>query len=646
MNFTLQPIKIFLITLVIVFGGRLSAQECEHLGLVSNGFLLGKFNCEVLIVSSDDGAIFQPTVLTDELTPGSVIRFSYEILDSTDCADEVSLINITCVTPFFETIDSILNTCNFDIESMSIVDSTSSNSFQLEVFNQTDFGDYHPQTVEWYEYETGNILGDTPIITYTSSENSPPIINICADITIALPEGNNCESTLCHVLIPDTSIPTLETCFAFFGYQPQDQLSSNGVINFHNLSFGNYEQVLWDFGDGQTDTTTASTFSHTYQSPGLYKVCLIVSDETQECLDTFCLSVFTVGGSEICNFNDCVLPGDANKDGLVNIFDALNLGIGFNQIGEVRPNADITPILQAAFDWDINTLLDLNFKHIDCDGNGEINELDFIAIENNYQYIEENDLLAPTVNSPEVSLHFSADTITVNPNQAKISIPAQLTVGTTNMPVNNFYGIALSLDYQSDFIADIEVNYLENPLMGIASNTFTRHKHLSVEKQLGIAITKNNQTPVSGVGDIAEVAFVIDHDLIEGRSTVFNVDIGGLVAIDGNGEEIPVSVPEDAPQVVIIFDENLTTNTEEQLLKIQFDIYPNPAKERLVIDLAEGLNLTNSNVEVFNSLGQKVIFQSLQSSQTTLDISALKTGVYWVKVFTKEGVGIREIVVE
>ncbi len=646
MNFTLQRIKIFLLTLVIGYGGQLSAQECEHLGLVSNGFLLGKFNCEVLIVSSEDGAIFQPTILTDELTPGSVIRFSYEILDSTDCADEVSLINITCITPFFETVDSILNTCNFAIESMSIGDSTASNTFQLEVFNQTDFGDYHPQSVKWYEYETGDSLGDTPIITYTASENSSPIINICAEITVTLPEGSNCETTICHTLIPETSIPTLESCFALFGYQPKDQLADNGVINFYNLSFGSYEQVLWNFGDGQTDTTTASTFSHTYQTPGLYEVCLTVSGEIGECTDTFCLPVFTVGGSEICTFNDCVLPGDANKDGLVNIFDVLNLGVGFNQAGEIRPNADITPMLQAAFDWDINTLFNLNFKHIDCDGNGEINGLDYTAIDNNYQQIEDNDLLTQTIDAPEISLRFSADTITVNPNQSIISIPAQLTVGTEATPIDNFYGVALSLDYQPDFITDVEVTYMDNALMGTEANTFTRFKHLNVEKQLGIAVTKTNQTSVNGEGGIAEVAFVIEHDLIEGRSAVLGVDIGDLVAIDENGEEIPVSIPEDAPQVVIVFDENLTTNTEEQLLKNQFTIYPNPAKERLVIDLAKDLNLTDSHVEVFNSLGQKVILQSLQSSQTTLDISVLKTGVYWVRIFTKEGVGVKEIVVE
>ena len=96
-------------------------------------------------------------------------------------------------------------------------------------------------------------------------------------------------------------------------------------MRFYNLSFGNYEEILWDFGDGQTSTNNDLTFTHTYAAPGLYEVCLTIQNEIEGCSSSFCLPVFTVGGSEICNFNDCVFPGDANKDGEVNIFDVLNL---------------------------------------------------------------------------------------------------------------------------------------------------------------------------------------------------------------------------------------------------------------------------------------------------------------------------------
>ena len=104
-----------------------------------------------MIVSANGAAIFQPSKLSEELVSGQLIRFSYTLLDSTDCDENVPIININCIEPLFDPNGVGENTCNFDIESVALADS--SNSFQLEVFNQTDFGAFHPQTVNWYEYE-------------------------------------------------------------------------------------------------------------------------------------------------------------------------------------------------------------------------------------------------------------------------------------------------------------------------------------------------------------------------------------------------------------------------------------------------------------------------------------------------------------
>ncbi len=643
---TLQRLKFFIFLIILSSFGQIQAQDCDQFGVVSRGFLVGKFNCEILIVAADGGTIFQPAKLSEELTPGKLIRFSYTELDSTDCDESVQVININCVEALFDPIDSIENTCNFEIESIALEDTTNSTSFQLEVFNQTDFGDFHPQTVNWYEYETGRTLGTTPTIIYTPTPTSPPTINICADITVTVPSSELCTSTICHTIVPETIFPEEVSCQALFIYQPTDQLADNGTIDFYNLSFGDYDRIEWDFGDGQKDTSNDLTLTHIYDMPGLYEVCVTIENEQSGCFSSFCLPVFTVGGSEICNFNDCVFPGDANKDGLVNIFDVLNLGIGFDKIGAIRPNANIAPILQAAFDWDITTLFALDFKHIDCDGNGLVNEADYEAIDKNYQKITDKKVFEIDASLPEVSLVFPADTIVVNPNQATISIPANLVVGANTVPVDNLYGIALAADYDKTVIRDVEIAYDSTSFIG-SEDILARKKLLTEEGQVAYGITKTDQVGVNGSGNIAEFAFILELDLIDARSDyILELDLIDLLVADSSGNEIPVTVSNSVPTITIIFDENLTTSIEEKLLENKFEIYPNPAKESLVIDLAKDLNLTDSNIEVFNSLGQKVMNQLLESNQTSLDISALKTGVYWVRIFTKEGVGVREIVVE
>lgn len=644
---TLQRLKnVLLLLLCISFLGKLQAQDCERFGLVSNGFLLGQFDCDLLIVSSDGAEIFQPLEITDELSSGKLIRFSYEVLDSTDCAENVPLINITCLAPFFGNTDSVLATCNFAIESTNLSD-TARNSFQLEVFNQTDFGPYHPQEIQWYVYETGEIIGDSAIINYTPSSNNSPSINICADLLATFPDGNNCETTLCHTILTDTIIPQADICQALFIYQPEDQLSDNGTINFYNLSFGAYEQVLWDFGDGQTDTTTAANFTHTYDTPGLYEVCLTLESNQPSCPSTFCLPIFTVGGEDICNYNDCVLPGDANKDGSINIFDALNLGVGFNTMGEIRPNAVIDPILQAAFDWDFSTIFDLNFKHIDCDGNGTVNEIDYLAIDQNYQRITQQSDFIQNDAFTAIKIEFPSDSIVVNPNQTEIVIPAKLTIGNTDKPVERFYGIALSVDYDPTIIKNVETNYEETSFVGAKENLFIREKNLRQVGQTGLVITRTDQTAVNGSGDIAEVAFILDLDLIEARSEVLiNLDINDIQVVDNNGEEIPVNLPEDGSKVTVIFDENLSVSTEEQLTETQFAIYPNPVKEVLYIHLDQSLDLTNSTVQIFNTLGQGVLTQAISHHQTSINVNNLKHGVYWIKVSTQQGIAVKEMIID
>lgn len=641
---TLQRLKIVLILTTLTCFGQLQGQECDELGVVSRGFLLGKFNCEILIVSANGAKIFQPSKLSEELIAGQLIRFSYNLLDSTDCDEAVPVININCVEPLFDPNGVAENTCNFDIESAALADSN--NTFQLEVFNQTDFGDFHPQTVNWYEYETGKGLGTTPTIIYTPSPTSPPTINICADITVAIPNTDLCTSTICHTIVPETIFPEATNCQALFIYQPEDQLADNGTINFYNLSYGDYDRIEWDFGDGQKDTTNDLTLTHTYETPGLYEVCVTVEHEQNDCFSSFCLPVFTVGGSEICNFNDCVFPGDANKDGLVNIFDVLNIGIGFNKLGEVRPNADISPAFQAAFDWGLATFFDLDFKHIDCDGNGIVNAVDYTAIDQNYQKVTTGKDFEIDAALPEVRLSLPSNPIVVNPNQTEISIPANLVVGKTDLPVNGLYGIALAIDYDPTMVKNVNTNYDSTSFLG-TEDVFARKKLLAEEGQVAYALTKTNQEGAKGAGNVAEFAFILELDIIGGRAeSVLELDIIDLIAVDSSGREIPVTVMDDNPSVTVILDENALVSTEEQLVAQQFSIYPNPVKERLAIELAKDINLTEGYVEIFNALGQKVIAQPLVNHQMTLSVSTLETGVYWVKVYTEDGVGIKEIVVE
>jgi len=65
-------------------------------------------------------------------------------------------------------------------------------------------------------------------------------------------------------------------------------------------------------------------------------------------------------------------------------------------------------------------------------------------------------------------------------------------------------------------------------------------------------------------------------------------------------------------------------------------VYPNPTNGQLTISLpnpSEGGAYTAENVEIYNVMGQKLLsIESLKSTETTIDVSHLANGMYFLKV--------------
>ncbi len=99
---------------------------------------------------------------------------------------------------------------------------------------------------------------------------------------------------------PPIEICDQERCWADFSYSPS---TSNPLeMVFMDNSYTVHPGVLevakwdWDFGDGNTYSTTRFPFkdrNHVYSQPGIYKVCLAMT-ENYGCKDTVCQTI-TVG---------------------------------------------------------------------------------------------------------------------------------------------------------------------------------------------------------------------------------------------------------------------------------------------------------------------------------------------------------------
>lgn len=94
------------------------------------------------------------------------------------------------------------------------------------------------------------------------------------------------------------------------------------------------------------------------------------------------------GGNTNWQFSACngsnVWPGDANYDLQVNNLDILTIASAFGSSGPVRPSASLLWVGQPCIDWTDTLVTGLNVKHADCDGSGNIDFSDTLAVYQNY----------------------------------------------------------------------------------------------------------------------------------------------------------------------------------------------------------------------------------------------------------------------
>ena len=74
---------------------------------------------------------------------------------------------------------------------------------------------------------------------------------------------------------------------------------------------------------------------------------------------------------------------------------------------------------------------------------------------------------------------------------------------------------------------------------------------------------------------------------------------------------------------------------------IEISLYPNPAKQNIVVKLNE---FNKASLTVYDLSGRLILNKNLDSSLTNLNVSGFATGVYLFKIKTDKGEVIKRIV--
>ena len=578
--------KIYYITALItfflsVFSMGLNAQSCTYDGIVIDG--VGSCE-EKFIVELSTYDIYKPNSSISGYTNGTMITFDFELSNETGiCDDDIpySYIDLTCI----ELSDP--NTCIDE----SLIDPYAICSTEANPVCGCD------GTTYW---------------------------NACIAETqfgISIWEAGPCATD-----------PT--DCQAYY-----DVESPGDFFVFLNLS-NNYTMSVWDFGDGSSPLISSeSEVNWYYAEPGFYTVCLIVYND-DGCSSTYCKEIFHGTPDQICDFTDCVYPGDANGDGAANVYDLLNISLGYGHSG---PERDVTGLNWAATyapDWNETTITGVDFKHLDCDGDGLISYMDLDGITTNYT--PDDDVVTVTDDSaPTFYLEFDQDSIFLDETTPSFfEVTATLYAGYENDPIEDLKGFAFSIDYPEDLVQEgsASMDYYDNSFFGSTNEIIWLPQDRPDVGAYDLAYAQKWQSK-TGFGEVGTFKIIIVSDIIGGRSETYtpvNLSINGLTAINQAGAIKALGQTEVATLTIV----NDLTSTKEQLVSNKMTVYPNPMNDVLNIQM-DGIR--GERVAIYNSMGQEVLSQQMQGTSTTIDVNALTPGVYLTKVWTNEGIAVQKI---
>lgn len=333
--------------------------------------------------------------------------------------------------------------------------------------------------------------------------------------------------------------------------------------------------------------------------------------------------------------DQCVWPGDANHDGLVNEIDVLSIGQSIGLSGPNRIFAEPLWYGQIVEDWD-NDLVSSdapNCKYADSDGDGLISSEDVELVDlhlgNQHTILPSQLIYAKPY---DLSLELDIDSIPSIGDTVRLYIHG----GNVQQPIYDISGISLDLsfdpttvDTQFTTIIPVEESWLsrENPMIfrDWKKNNSTTHT---------LALSRTNGVAQVGYGRFLAVDIIIDDDIDglrpSGNKITIPIQLQNIRALDAMGRVVHI------PDQQLYFEAlipGIDVNTEDPN---QINAHPNPIRDKLHISS----DIAIDQVDIHNISGQLYYTEQFngRNQEVTLALDNLLTkGIYILSVHTKDG---------
>lgn len=328
------------------------------------------------------------------------------------------------------------------------------------------------------------------------------------------------------------------------------------------------------------------------------------------------LYVFIWEAPEICA-NDCVWPGDTDKDGVVDVSDVLYLGLAYNEDGPTRNYPDPTLwIAQSAENWNATFENGIDYKNADCDGNGVINGEDVDVIELNYGY---------EIGKTSADGDFDFDLNILNePIMEGDSV--EVIVSFDDSPVFDLSGITAKFTYNSEYLVpgSFSFDYFNGPF-GDPENSISLSVELEETGEFHFGGSRIDGSSITNEGPIGVLQFVVI-DNINGKQQVdLNLSAWGI-GLTTDQEKLEVG--SQGASTTINTGINAANN-------IAVNCWPIPATDFLMVESDESQRI--ASLEIISVSGQTLKREKPLSNNSRIDVSELTEGIYFVQLTFEDG---------
>lgn len=491
----------------------------------------------------------------------------------------------------------------------------------------------------------GTILANQNTITYTPNTN---FVGTDSFEYIACDSFGNCDNAMVYIyVIEQDSLNNTFVDFALNDYIEQTDstpiyinILNNDVYNPLDSAFS--ISIIYPPTFGQAEIIPANCL-------GCYTIKYFGNDlgQADQLAYVICTTIAGVLScdtaivyiSPVCT-DGCVWPGDVNADGVANMYDVLGVGLAYNNTGIVRPNASNEWKGQNGENWsstfnytDLQEITHtINNKHADCNGDAVIDDNDLIAINQNYGLQHFKNEAKADEDAPTLKVNILSQNISLNS-----WVEAEITLGTSDIPANNLFGVAFSLNYPSNLINPDSINYeIDDNWMTEPQNQLSFYKPF--RGRADIAHSRKNNVNISGYGRIIKVKFFIT-DNVDGKieqNVPFELSISNAVMIGIDGVEKTLNTQGSSAIITPIPPikpaQNLIT------------IYPNPAANYVTIQSKQA---SIHSIEIYNATGQLLYFEkNINTFKQQLNTNNFLTGLYLIKIVTEQGIFNKKLVIE